>query len=323
MRSGALMGKGHQTGLKLSQLRALVAVTGCGNFGKAAAQLGVTQSTVSHAIATLEDELGVILLSRGRHGAQLTPAGEAVTQHAQDILTSIKTMQQTANLHKGLQGGQVRIATFRSAAANLLPKIVAQFQTDYPAVDVTITEFYDGPYVEQQLRDGKADIGMAFLPTSDEFEAWALMQDPYWVLLPPDFEFEGTRLTWTQLTQLPLILYPNDNSCFANVQRYFHQAERALAPRHQFRETHTILNMVAQGLGAAIIPSLSANPIPSGVTVVQLPSNLERTIGVILLANALHTPAVFTFLQVLKQKTLAAGVASKSSEIPSKALLET
>ncbi|NER79782.1 MAG: LysR family transcriptional regulator [Leptolyngbya sp. SIO1D8] len=297
------MSKGHQSGLKLSQLRALVAVADCGNFGEAAWQLGLTQPTVSHAIATLENELGVVLLSRGRHGAQLTPAGEAVTQHARDVLHLLGTMQQAANLHKGLQGGQVRVATFRSAAANLLPKIVAQFQIDYPAVDVAIKEFYDYTYVERQVRDGKADIGITFLPTSHEFETWEMMRDPYWVLLPPNTEVENTRLTWEQLIALPLILYPEDNSCFANVKEYFQQAGYSLEPRYQFRETHTILNMVAQGLGAAIIPSLSSNPIPTGVKVVRLPSTLERTVGMVLLADALQTPAVFAFLNVLKQQT--------------------
>jgi hypothetical protein len=67
------MSKGHHFGPKLSQIRALVAVAEFGSFGEAALQLGLTQPTVSHAIATLEDELGVILLARGRHGAQLTP----------------------------------------------------------------------------------------------------------------------------------------------------------------------------------------------------------------------------------------------------------
>jgi hypothetical protein len=62
--------------IKLSQLRALVAVAECGNFSEAALHLEVSQSAVSHAIATLEDELGVVLFTRGRHGATLTPIGE-------------------------------------------------------------------------------------------------------------------------------------------------------------------------------------------------------------------------------------------------------
>ena len=300
------MNRGHHSGLKLSQLRALVAVADCGNFGEAAWQLGLTQPTVSHAIATLEEELGVILLSRGRHGARLTPAGEAVTQHARDVLQLLEVVHQTANLHRGLEGGQVRVATFRSAAANLLPKIMAQFQVNHPAVEVAIAEFYDYTYVEQQVRNGEADIGLTFLPTSAGFETWEMMRDPYWVLLPPNAEVNSPRLTWEQLMALPLILYPDDNSCFTNVQNHFRQAGYPLEPRYQFRETHTILNMVAQGMGAAIMPSLSSNPVPSGVNVVQLPTALERTVGAILLADALQTPAVFAFWQTLKQQTFSA-----------------
>ncbi|MCG8363635.1 MAG: LysR family transcriptional regulator, partial [Pseudanabaenales cyanobacterium] len=63
------MNRHPYSGIKPSQLRALVAVAECGAFGEAAWKLGVTQPTVSHAIATLEEELGVILFSRGRHGA--------------------------------------------------------------------------------------------------------------------------------------------------------------------------------------------------------------------------------------------------------------
>lgn len=297
------MSKAHNIGPKLSQIRALVAVADFGSFGEAALQLGLTQPTVSHAIATLEDELGVILLARGRHGAQLTPAGEAITHHARDVLHLLEQMQQTANLHKGLQGGEVRIATFRGAAANLLPQIVARFRDEHPAIAVTITEFYDFSYVEEQVRDGKADIGISFLPTSEEFETCELMSDPFWVLLPPNTDCSSQSLTWDQLGSLPLIVYPEDNSCFANVRDYFRQAGLTLQPRYQFRETSTILSMVAQGLGAAIIPSLSAYPIPQGVSIAQLPQPLERTIGAILLADALHPPGVFAFLKILQQKT--------------------
>jgi DNA-binding transcriptional LysR family regulator len=297
------MSKAHNMGPKLSQIRALVAVADFGSFGEAALQLGLTQPTVSHAIATLEDELGVILLARGRHGAQLTPAGEAITHHARDVLHLLEQMQQTANLHKGLQGGEVRIATFRGAAANLLPQIVARFRDEHPAIAVTITEFYDFSYVEEQVRDGKADIGISLLPTSEEFETCKLMSDPFWVLLPPNTDCSSQSLTWDQLGSLPLIVYPEDNSCFANVRDYFQQAGLTLQPRYQFRETSTILSMVAQGLGAAIIPSLSAYPIPQGVSIAQLPQPLERTIGAILLAETLHPPGVFAFLKILQQKT--------------------
>ena len=206
-------------------------------------------------------------------------------------------------MHKGLQGGEVRIATFRGAAANLLPRIVAQFNKQHPAIAVTIVEHYDFDAVEAQIRCGKAVIGSTFLPTSREFESWELMSDPFWVLLPPDVDQPSLALTWQQLTALPLIVYPADNSCFEAVQAHFQQAGLALEPRYQFRETSTILSMVAQGLGAAIIPSLSAHPIPQGVRVARLPVPLERRVGAVVLAEALHPPGVFAFLQTLKPRS--------------------
>lgn len=294
------MNKSPYSAIKLSQFRALVAVAEHGSFGEAAWQLGLTQPTVSHAIATLEDELGVILVSRGRHGAVLTPAGQQIIGHVQEVLRLVDVVVQEANLHKGLQGGQVRIATFRSAAAYLLPQVVARFKSEFPAVEVTINEHYDYTYVEQEIRSGRADIGVTFLPTSNDLETWEMLRDEYVALLPPQVD-PNMPLDWEQLTSLPLILYPDDNSCFITVQHYFQQAGYALKPRYQFRETSTILSMVAQGLGSSILPRLSAQSLPPGVHLRPLPSPLERIVGAAILADSLQTPAVFAFLGVLKE----------------------
>lgn len=111
--------------LKLSQIRAWVAIAKCGNFSEAALQLGVNQSTISYAIATLEDELGVILLNRGRYGAQLTPAGKNILGKATQILKLLEGIDQDAQQAKGLQGGTLRIVTYRSVATHILPGEIA------------------------------------------------------------------------------------------------------------------------------------------------------------------------------------------------------
>ena len=312
------MSKPTHPGIKLSQLRALAAVANCGNFGEAAWQLGLTQPSVSHAIATLEEELGVVLVTRGRHGAHLTSAGQQILEPVQQILSLVDDVVQRAGQHRGLDGGEVRIATFRSAAAHLLPKLVAQFQAQFPAIEVTITEHYDYTYVEQEVREGKADIGITFLPTASEFDSIEMLREQYVAVLPMSFVAEAdgdestnpavdskalstiNNLTWDQINQLPLILYPDDNSCYMDVQRFFRQAGYTLKPRHQFRETSTILNMVAQGLGVAILPQLSAYTLPDEVRVAQLPERLERIVGAIIRLDALHPPAIFAFLELLK-----------------------
>ena len=295
------MNRHPYSGIKPSQLRALVAVAECGAFGEAAWKLGVTQPTVSHAIAALEEELGVILFSRGRHGAHLTPAGEQIIIPSREILRLLDVLTQQANLHKGLQGGQVRIATFRSAAAYLLPRIMVQFQDKFPAVKVAITEHYDYIYVENDVRAGKTEIGLTFLPSSADLETSEILRDSYVVLLPASLDWGEPQLTWDQLASLQLILFTDDNSCFTTIRDYFREAGYPLKPRYQVQEISTILSMVAQGLGATILPQLAAISIPAGIRVRQLPTPLERTVGAAILADSLHTPAVFAFLEVLKQ----------------------
>jgi len=126
--------------LKLSQIRALLAVAEYRNFSEAALQLAVTQSTISHAIATLENELGVVVFHRGRHGAQLTPVGERILQDARQIQTLLEHIAHAAVHERGLDGGTVRIASFRSIATHLLPEAIARLHQRYPSIQISILE---------------------------------------------------------------------------------------------------------------------------------------------------------------------------------------
>lgn len=285
--------------MKLSQLRAIVAVADYGNFSEAALELNLSQPAISHAIATLEAELGVSLFARGRRGAVLTVAGERIIAHARQSLQHLELMQKEANLQKGLNGGQVRVASFRSVATHVLPVVIARFRNRFPNIGITIIERPDYLDIEQTLRDGRADIGITYLPTSPEFEVWELVRDDYIVLLPPSARIEGTHLTWDELAAYTLILLP----CLP-CGRLLHQHLTAIAPpmntASDIQEDSTIVSMVMQGLGAAILPRLAAEPIPSSLHVYPLPAPLKRVIGVATISEALHTPAVFAFLDILK-----------------------
>lgn len=286
--------------MKLSQLRAIVAVAERGNFSEAALELQLTQPAVSHAIATLEEELGVPLFARGRHGAVLTPAGERILYHARQALQNLEMMQREANLHKGLHGGHVRIAAFRSVATHLLPKAIAKFHDKFPEVAVTIIERPAYLDVEQSLREGRADIGITYLPTSNEFEAWEILRDEYVALLPPKAKISSPAITWEDIAPYSPVLL----SCLP-CGRTLHNHIKNVAPFiniiADIQEDSTIVSMVNQGLRAAILPRLAAAPIPQGVQVYSLPIPLERVMAVAVLSNGLHVPAVFTFLEMLRK----------------------
>jgi DNA-binding transcriptional LysR family regulator len=287
--------------VKLSQLRALVAVAAHGNFSEAAMSLLISQSAVSHAIATLEAQLGVILLYRGRQGASLTPVGARILKHAQEMLNSLENLGKEADLSKGLQGGQVRIASFRSVATHVLPDVISQFRESYPAIAVTIHEYRGDDGVEEELRNGRADIGFCCLPPSDEFECWELMQDEYLVLLPPTAQVAQGALTWTQLKSYPLIMPPKHDYCSTIIRNYFTESGHELKSAYDIMEDSTIVGMVMKGLGITIMARLAAEPLPSTVQIRDLPTPLTRIIQVATLEGALHPPSVYAFLDTLRQ----------------------
>lgn len=295
--------------IKLSQLRILAAIADCGNFSEAALRLGISQSAVSHAIASLEEELGVVLLSRGRHGATLTPVGTRVLSHAQEMLRSLELIGREANLSKGLQGGQVRVASFRSAATHLLPGVIAGFHKRYPGISVTLMEYRGDDGVEAALREGRVDIGFTCMPTPNEFDSWELMRDEYIALFPPNAEVPAA-ITWADLSNYPLIMPPSNDYCAMLIRAHLTRLDQIVNASYEIMEDSTIVSMVSQGLGATIMARLAAEPVPPGIQIRSLPTPLERPIRVAMLAEALHPPAVYAFLDTVKTLIQASGRAA-------------
>lgn len=292
----------NQNQMKLSQLRILVAVAEQGSFSEAALHLEMSQSAVSHAIAALENFLGVVLFSRGRHGARLTPVGETVLVHAREIVVRADAIAQAAEDARGLKRGQVRVASFRSVATNLLPSVIAQFHQQHPSITINLSEHDNYPHVEQALREGQSDVGFTFMPTTEEFEVWRVFQDEFIALLPSSFQPAGPQLTWAELLQHPLIMPPRDYLMMRPVYDHAKTLGHSLKADYEVETDATIVSLVAEGLGAAILPRLAAEPIPAGVKTYSLPTPLERLIGVVTLANALLPPSVYAFLDVLKKQ---------------------
>lgn len=286
--------------LKLSQLRALVAIADCGNFSEAASNLGVNQSTISHAISTLENQLGVILLNRGRYGAKLTPVGQQITDKAMQVLKLLEGIAQDVQQTKGLQGGTVRIASFRSVATHLLPSAIARLHSRYPHIQVTITEDTDMEDLKQRLTQGEADICVAELLEGDEFEPFLIFEDEYVALLPAQLGLRDAQLTYEELMAHPLIS-PSQGSCFARLDNYLKRNHIDLKIAYYIRHDSSIVSMVSQGLGIALMPELAAAPVPPDVQICRLPFSITRPIGASLLKDGLHTPAVYAFLDVLRE----------------------
>jgi len=285
--------------VKLSQLRALVAIADCGNFSEAALKLDVTQSTVSHAIATLEDELGITLLQRGRHGARLTPVGDRITAHARDMLGLLDTIASEANQVRGVQGGSLRIASFRSVATQVLPGAIARLHRRYPAIAISVHEMDEVHQLKQALFKGEVDLCVAETIVDDDVETLHIFDDDYVALLPPGYRPHGT-LTVEDMRQMPII-GSSHSSCGLRIRTVLGAQAQPLEIAYCIRHDSSMVAMVQQGLGIAILPRLAAEPVPPDVQIWPLPFPISRPIGATILKDALHTPALYAFLDALRE----------------------
>lgn len=132
--------------------------------------------------------------------------GEQVIQEARQVLQLVGTIQEKANKARRLQSGQVRVASVRSIATNILPEMIAQFRGKFPEIRVVITDYDRYAEVEQALREGKADVGLTILPTTAEFETWELFRDEFVALLPPRALHPDMPLSWEELVNYSMIL---------------------------------------------------------------------------------------------------------------------
>src|SRR5439155_15342184 len=139
--------------LDVKRMRILKEVADKGSFSAAAESLSYTQSAVSQQIAALEREAGTQLVTRGSRGIKLTEAGEALVRHTDAILSRLADAEAELEAIAGLKGGRLRMASFESAGATLMPLAIAQFRGRHPAIELTMV-MGEQEQTEPQLKSG-------------------------------------------------------------------------------------------------------------------------------------------------------------------------
>lgn len=301
--------------IKLFQLRALVAAADSGSFGKAALDLDMTQSAISYAIAALEEELGVVLFSRGRKGAFLTPIGQEMIDNARQILQNLDAFVRLAETSRGLETGRVRVAAIRSLATHWLPQVIAVFKHRHPNIAVTITHCVNHGSVQDMLKEGAADIGLIDIYKTPGLEIYELFADDYLAFFPPGANVDVKTPAWEQFQHYPLILpVPQDNS-YTLLREYLSHLPIQLKVAYELNEDSAIMRMVAQGLGMTILPYLAAIPVPNTVVTCPLPQPLKRPLAAAMQEDGFHSPAVYAFLETLPKVPAPAGVTVSSASM--------
>jgi DNA-binding transcriptional LysR family regulator len=293
--------------LNVGRLRVLKEVAYRGSFSAAADALSYTQSAVSQQIAALEAETGMTLLERHARGISLTAAGQTLVGHAEGILARLEAAEMALSAIAGLRGGRLRMASFPTAGATLMPLAIATFRSSYPAVELTLTEG-EPEEVEPRLRAGELDLALLFefdgaTPPREGTTRVELLEDPLYLALPRDHPLATKKkLRLADLKGEAWVQTSRSSPCARHVMRSCHAA--GFEPKVSFEsdDYQTVQGLVAAGVGVALIPELALSVVREDIIIRALsPHPPVRQVIAAAPAGARLVPAAPAMLQILEQ----------------------
>ncbi len=284
----------------ISKYKALVAAVEYGSFTKAAEVLNYSQSAVSRMISDLEKEWNISLLERGKSGVSLTSDGIALLPHARSLCEAYDKMKMQADALAGLESGVIRIGTFSSVATHWLPKMIQEFQKDYPKIkyELLLGDYHE---IEAWILEGRVDCGFLRLPANPELETIFLEQDRLLAVLPEQHPLtKKDRLSIADLCSEPFLMLQKGTQ--TDISAIFQKS--GLTPTVQFMtwDDYAIMSMVESGLGISVLPELILRRIPYRITVRELEIPVYRRIALAMRNKNSASLAVKKFLPYLKYR---------------------
>jgi DNA-binding transcriptional LysR family regulator len=295
--------------LDLRRMRALREVASRGSLSAAAESLDYTQPAISQQLAALEREVGIRLLERRTRPVKLTDAGRALVAHAEAVLARLDDAEQELEEIKGLRAGRLRLASFPTALASLVPRALAGFTQRHPNVQVSVIDDHVQGVIGR-LGRWELDLGLIYeheaLPEPEvELERVHLLDEPFELLLPHDHRFAGRQSL--RLDQLREETWIGGIGAYHSI--LLHSCQGAdFEPRLAYRtdDYRAVQAFVAAGLGVAMLPSLALALMPPRISRVAIrPRPPMRRISAARRAKSFRSPATDAMVRVLGEVAAA------------------
>lgn len=264
-----------------------------GSFRKAADILGLTPSAISHAISSMESELGFSLLNRSKSGVTLTNYGEHLLPYVNAVLNSDESLLQAVAEFNGLKRGKVKVGCFSSVCTSWMPHIMNSFKTQYP--DITI-ELFQGTYddVVYWIKNGVVDLGFLSVSSAGDIFIEPLYKDRLLCVVP-----KGTKKCepkeYMTIEELRNHQFVTQRECTdADIQNFLKENSLNVQSNYHVVDDLSTIAMVANGFGICLMPELVMKDIPYEVDCYQIQPDAYRIIGIATLNPEFMAPAVRT-----------------------------
>ncbi|HWD17876.1 MAG TPA: LysR family transcriptional regulator [Verrucomicrobiae bacterium] len=287
------------------ELRAFVVLVQCGSFTKAARELSLSQSAVSHSIKALEADAGCRLLDRMGKKVCLTLAGEQLLRYSEKILADMDAARSALALLNKWGHARLRLAANATACQHILPAVFRQFKREFPKAIIQL-ETVDTAGAVDLLREKQVDlaVGLQSSRTAD-FAFHRLFADELAFVLTPDHPWIATGSGPVDVGRQNYIFYRRHSHTSQLLQEYFLQARLSLNIVAELGSMEGIREMAKLGLGIAFLPPWMIADELREKTLAQLPlgpRKLRRVWGALSRAEEPLNIAQDTFLKLCRRQ---------------------
>lgn len=285
--------------MTLLTYQAFKTVAEIGSFHKAADILGLTPSAISHAIASLESELGFTVLTRNKGGVTLTNYGENLLPYVNAVLNSDESLRQFVAENNGLKAGKVKIGVFSSVCTNWMPDILSSFEEMYPNIKI---EVYQGSYdeVAYWIKNGVVDLGFLSVSSAKDIPIEPLFKDPLVCVLKKGIKKQGETMGIEEMRNYQFV---TQRECTdADIQNFLRENKLTVQSNYHVVDDLSTVKLVEGGFGICLMPELCMNDIPYDVDIFPLQNEAYRIIGIAALNPEFMAPAVRTMYKHIIKK---------------------
>ena len=243
----------------IRQIRHFLALAETCHFGRAAEACFVTQSSLSASIKELEGVLGALLFERTKRSVMLTALGQSMVEPATELLTRLDDLTDMAGSLRAPLSGELRMGVIPTIGPFLLPRVMPALRQAYPDLRLYLREERTAPLL-RQLAAGHLDLVMIALPYAlDNLTAFTFADDPFLAVFPRGHPIANQEaVTLSRLAKDDLLVLEEGN-CLTDQTLAMRGRPDMPAGSFQATSLHTLVQMVANGLGVSVLPKMAVD----------------------------------------------------------------
>ena len=277
----------------MKQLQYLVALADARHFGRAAERCHITQSTLSAGIRDLEAVLGAAVAERSNRRVVITRVGERIAERAKALLRDAEEIMEVARVGKAPMTGEIRLGVIPTIGPFLLPRVLPALRERFPDLTIYLREEQTAPLLAR-LEDGELDVGLIALPCdTGDLDVEIVGEDEFLFACSRDHALAGSEKVSLEALEGERLMLLEEGHCLrGHALDVCGMGDARARAQFEASSLHTLVQMVAAGIGVTLVPRLAADAgIARGtdISLSRLAAPAARRIGLAWRRTSLRT----------------------------------